>query len=221
MATVQTSRAAHQALVLYGVQWRAYQALGRALADRPALRLTYDRGALEIMTTSAEHERLKHFLRRLIEAWADEFAIPVAGFGSMTFKRRKRLRGLEPDECYWIAHEAAVRGKDRIDLLIDPPPDLALEIDITSSSLDRMGIYGILGVPEVWRYSDDALTFRALQPDGSYADAPTSLSLPPLKPGDFMPFLTLRTSTDETAVLRQFRAWIRQTYPGGVTPPAP
>ena len=217
MATVQTAKT-RRGVVLHNVDWRAYQAIGRALADRPALRLTYDRGVLEIMTTSPEHERFKHFLGRLLDVWTEEFGVPIAGYGSMTFKRQKRLRGLEPDECYWIAHEAQMRGRDRIDLRVDPPPDLVLEIAITRSSLNRMAIYGILGVPEVWRYSKGVLTFQFRQPDGSYAEIPGSLALPPLTPGDLMPFLSRHPATDETTLMRQFRAWIRQKFSTGETP---
>src|SRR5262249_39088385 len=154
-------------VVLYGVSWRSYCMMGRALLDRPALRLTYDRGALQIMTTSPQHERLKHLLSRLLEAWTEEKGLALAGFGSMTFKRKKHLRGLEPDECYWIASYPQIRGKERIDLRVDPPPDVVIEIDIASSSLDRMGIYAILGVPEVWRLDAQGLHFRKLQADGS------------------------------------------------------
>ena len=163
MATVATGRAS-QRMLLHDITWRGYEAIGRALADRPGLRITYDRGTLEIMTTSPEHERYKHVLRRLLEAWCDEFAVPMACYGSMTFKRKKRKRGLEPDECYWIAHESQVRGKDRIDFQIDPPPDLVLEIDISRSSLDRMAIYSVLGVPEVWRYPSASSFFKRSRP---------------------------------------------------------
>lgn len=221
MATVHTARA-YQRMVLHGVDWRGYQAIGRALADRPGLRITYDRGVLEIMTTSPDHERFKRFLDRLITAWTEEMGLPLGCLGSMTFKRQKYLRGLEPDNCYWIAHEGEIRNKSHIDFRIDPPPDLVVEVDISHSSLDRMGIYGILSVPEVWRYSKGILRFRARQPDGNYADTPTSLSLPPLKPADLMPFLAMRVGADENAIVRQFRAWIRQKFPsGGATPPAP
>jgi Uma2 family endonuclease len=220
MATVRTP-VAGQRLVLHQVDWRAYTAIGRALADRPALRLTYDRGVLEIMTTSPRHEFFSRFLDRFITAWTEERGLPLACLGSMTFKRRPRLRALEPDQCYWIAHEAAIRGKDQIDFRYDPPPDLVLEIDITHSSLDRMGIYGILGVPEVWRFDGRRLYFRARKPDGTYEDVPQSLALPPLTPGDLLPFLALRATTDENNVVRQFRAWVRQAHPGGPAPPTP
>jgi len=220
MATVRTP-VAGQRLVLHQVDWPAYTAIGRALADRPALRLTYDRGVLEIMTTSSGHERIKQILRRLIEAWTEERGVVFACFGSMTFKRRPRLRGLEPEECFWIVNEPAVHGKDHIDLRVDPPPDLMLEIDISRSSLDRMGIYGILGVPEVWRFSRRRLHFQVRKPDGIYEDVPQSRALPPLTPGDLLPFLALRATTDENSIVRQFRAWVRQTHPGGQAPPTP
>jgi Uma2 family endonuclease len=220
MATVRTRRAAHRAVVLHNVDWRAYQAIGRALADRPALRLTYDRGVLEIMVTSQEHEWFKRWFDRLITAWTEERDLPIACLGSMTFKKQKHLRGLEPDQCYWIAHEAQIRTKERIDFKVDPPPDLILEIDISRSSMNRMAIYGIMGVPEVWRYHKQKLAFLARQPNGSYAEILQSLSLPPLIPADLRPFLAMRASGDENAVIRQFRAWIRETYPvTGETPP--
>jgi Uma2 family endonuclease len=221
MATVRTAKG-YQRVVLDNVDWRGYQAIGRALADRPGLRLTYDRGVLEIMTTSPDHERFKRLIDRLLTAWVEEMGMAMTCLGSMTFKRQKHLRGLEPDQCYWIAHEAEIRNKSHIDFRFDPPPDLVLEIDISHSSLDRMGIYGILGVPEIWRYSKGILKFRARRSDGNYADTPTSLSLPPLRPVDLMPFLAMRTSADEIAIVRQFRAWIHQKFPaGGGAPPAP
>jgi Uma2 family endonuclease len=218
MATVRTAKTRRRGVVLYGVDWRAYQAIGRALADRPALRLTYDRGVLEIMTTSPRHEHFKQFLGRIIVAWTEERGLPLAGLGSMTFKRRKDLRGLEPDQCYWIANEAQVRNKDYIDFRVDPPPDLIVEIDISRSSLDRMAIYGIMGVPEVWRYRKQSVAFLARQPDGRYVEVPQSFSLPPLASADLPPFLAMRGTADENAIIRQFRAWIGRKFSPGETP---
>jgi Uma2 family endonuclease len=107
--TLQQTAAPPQALLLYHVSWREYVRLGRILGDRP-LRMTYDRGTLEIMTLSPEHERWKHLLGRLVETMSEELQLPIAGFGSMTCKRRKKRRGVEPDECYWIANEPLVQG---------------------------------------------------------------------------------------------------------------
>ena len=109
-------------LILDGVAWQNYLRLLRAFDDRH-LRITYDRGALEIMTLSPEHERFKHLLNYLISVLVEELGWDMAGFGSMTFKRSRQRRGLEPDECYWIQSEPRVRGKDSIDLRHDPPPD--------------------------------------------------------------------------------------------------
>jgi Uma2 family endonuclease len=220
MATVRI-RPAYQCVVLHNVDWRGYQAIGRVLADRPGLRLTYDRGVLEIMTTSSEHELFKRLIDRLLTAWAEEMGMTMACLGSMTFKRRKHLRGLEPDQCYWFAHEAQIRGKDHIDFRVDPPPDLVLEIDVSRSSIDRMAIYGLMGVPEVWRHRKGKITFLKRQLDGKYADIPQSLSLPPLAPADLLPFLAMRTGADEIAIVRAFRAWVHQKFPGAAMRPAP
>jgi Uma2 family endonuclease len=212
MSSVKVRRG--RSVVLYGIDWPTYRRIGRALRDRPALRLTYDRGVLEIMTTSPQHERFKALLRRLIETWTEERCVAISSFGSMTF-RQPRRRALEPDECYWIANQARVHGKDHIDLRVDPPPDLVLEIDIFSSSQDRMALYGQMGVPEVWRFDGQALTFLQRQADGSYAEIPRSLNLPPLTPADVVGFLALRTTCDDNEIARRFRAWARQQ------PPAP
>jgi len=197
-------------LKLTGVDWQTYARLLRLFDERRHLRITYDRGALEIMTLSPRHERIKHLLGLLVLALAEGLGITVAGFGSMTFRRRHRRRGLEPDECFWIQHEALVRGRDQIDLRSDPPPDLVIEVDITRSSLDRMSIYGVLRVPEIWRFDDQGLTFLARQADGSFVPISHSLAFPQVAPTDLAGFLALRGQLDETAIVKQARAWAAQ-----------
>jgi Uma2 family endonuclease len=151
------SPSTEQRFMLYGVDWKSYSRMLRAFGDRPGVRLTYDRGSLEIMTLSYEHESLARLLDRFVVTLTEELRLPIAGGRSTTFRRRGRKRGLEPDDCYWIASEPLVRGKDRINLHTDPPPDLALEIDFTHSSLDRMAIYAALRVPEVWRLENQVV----------------------------------------------------------------
>jgi Uma2 family endonuclease len=117
---------------------------------------------------------------------------------------------LEPDNCYWIANEAAVRNIKVINLRKDPPPDLALEIDVTSSSMNRMRIYAAIKVPEVWRYGKDGLSFWVLNAEGKYDPAAVSPTFPvPISPADLQPFIAMRGQMDDNAVIRQFRAWIR------------
>jgi Uma2 family endonuclease len=211
-----------QRFLLQGVSWRTYGRLLRAFADRPGVRLTYDRGTLELMTLSHEHESLGHLLGRLVVALTEELGLPLKGGGSTTFRRRRRRRGLEPDESYWIASEPLVRGRDQIDLRRDPPPDLALEIDVTHSSLDRLAIYAALGVPEVWRLEGQALTFHVLDANGHYQVQSNSVAFPQLTPTDVGNFLALRGQMDENTLVRQFRGWVRQRFtPGGSAPPAP
>jgi Uma2 family endonuclease len=219
MATVHLP--SEQRFLLHGVPWRTYQRVLRAFADRPGVRLTYDRGILELMTLSHEHESYSYLLSRFVDVLTEELGLAVKGGRSTTFRRRKRRRGLEPDSCWWIANEPAVRGKTEIDLRHDPPPDLALEIDVTHSSLDRLAIYAELGVPEVWRLDNRNLLCHLLT-GGQYAVSAASRSFPGLNVADLAPFLQLSGQMDDNAIVRQFRAWVRQRFAGsGSITPAP
>jgi Uma2 family endonuclease len=182
----------------------------RAFAHRRAIRITFDRGRLEIMSPLHEHESDADMLGRMVVTLTEELGLPLKAGGSSTLRRRRRRRGLEPDRCYWIAQEARVRGKRRIVLSVDPPPDLAIEVDVTSSSLDRMAIYAALGVPEVWRLDGQTLAFHVLGAGAVYTLVNHSLSFPQVTPGDLIGFLALRATLDENEVIRQFRVWIRQ-----------
>ena len=210
MATVQ--HPPEQRLILYGVSWQEYGRTLRALAERPSLRLTYDRGTLELKTLSLEHESIVRFFNLLILALTLELGLPLKGGGSTTFRRQLRRRGLEADECYWIASEPLVRGKDKIDLRREPPPDLALEVDISYSTLNRMAIYAALQVPEIWRYDGHALTFYVLAPDGHYGAAAQSKAMPQVASADLIGLLALRAAIDENALFRQSQAWAQQRF---------
>lgn len=207
MSMAQISRP--QRLVLYGEPWWAYERLLRIFEGRRHLRISYDRGKLEIMTLSPEHELLKHLIGRLIIAITEERGLPIAGYGSMTIKRRKQLRGLEPDECFWIQNEAAVRNLKEYDILRDPPPDLIVEVDITRSAVNRMGIYAALAAPEVWRFRKGGLEFHVLGESGKFSAQPESQTFPGIRADDVNRFLELRGQMDNNALVRQFRDWLR------------
>jgi Uma2 family endonuclease len=209
MATA-TAEPVEQRVVLNNVDWRMYLRMLRILGDRPSVRLTYDRGTLEIMTFTYGHESWAYILTRLISALTEELKLPIAGGGSTTFRRKPRRRGLEPDECFWIANEAAVRGKTRLDLRKDPPPDLAVEVEITVSALDRLSIYAAIGVPEVWRFDGQALTLHILGVGGKYSSAAQSRSFPGVTPADVHAVLSQRGQMDDNALVLQFREWIRR-----------
>jgi Uma2 family endonuclease len=205
--------------VLYGIDWRTYRRLLRAFAGR-RFRLTYDRGALEIMSPLLDHERRAYLLGRFIDVLTEELRIPCRAGGSVTLRRRKKQRGLEPDNCYWIANAVRLVGKSILDLRVDPPPDLAIEVDVTSRSLDRMSIYAALGVPEVWRLSTAGLTFNVLQ-GGAYQVQANSLAFPRLTAANLVPFLTQSSQTDDTTLARQFRDWMRRVLVPAAGPATP
>ncbi|MFH1266756.1 MAG: Uma2 family endonuclease [Planctomycetota bacterium] len=206
MAVVPTEQEAR--VLLPGVSWSTYEAI-LADVDAPGTRLTYDRGDLEIMSPSDEHERFKRLIGRMIEALTEELEIPIRSSGSTTFKSEPKRRGFEPDESYYLANEPRIRGRDEIDLSVDPPPDLVVEVEITRGVIDRMPIYAALGVPEVWRYDGATLRVEQLQADGTYAPTERSAALPMVTLADMQRFLDERNSTDETSWIRSFRAVVR------------
>jgi Uma2 family endonuclease len=215
--SIAASRAASAPAVLHGIDWRTYTRLLRVLDGR-RFRLTYDRGILQIMSPFWEHERPTRMFGRFIAVLTEEFQLACLEGGSVTLRRRRKQRGLEPDDCYWIASAGRVLGKTHLDLRIDPPPDLAVEVDVTHSSLDRMSIYAALAVPEVWRAASGVLTFNVLD-GGSYRVQTHSLAFPQLASADLADFLARRGQFDDTALALQFRAWVRQNFLPGSTAP--
>jgi Uma2 family endonuclease len=206
MATVLESPRKAQAdnrFVIYGVDWETYDKISCALGDHRT-RLTFDGENLELMSPSPIHEWSANLLGRMLEALALEIDMPIRGGGSTTFKRSSIERGLEPDECFWIQSESAVRGKMELDFLLDHPPDLAFEVDISRSSLDRLEIYARLGIPEVWTFDGESLRIRLLQPGGKYIEANASLCLPPLPVHELVPFLQPDSDVDDTTRVRRF-----------------
>jgi Uma2 family endonuclease len=166
------------------------------------------------MSPSLQHDDDGTYLGHMVRLMTEEFGLPVHGGGSTTLKRQLMQKGLEPDECFWIAHAPQIAGVRRLDLRVHPPPDLAIEIDVTNSSLDRMGIYAALGVPEVWRLDEHVLSFQVLGADGTYRRVESSPTFPGITPADLVPFLRdAHTAPDQNAVTRRFREWVRQRRP--------
>jgi Uma2 family endonuclease len=208
-----------QYLRLSHVDWHTYARLLRAFAERPAIRLTYDRGELEIMSPLLRHDDDSRFLGDLVIVLTEELNLPIKRGGSTTMRRRKRQKGIEADECFWIANAHRMAGRRRLDLRTDPPPDLAIEVDVTHATLDHLRIYAALKVPEVWRLDGDVLTFHVLGADGAYQSAAASAIFPLVTPADLLIFIQqARQAGDENVVTRRFREWIRQRL---ANPPQP
>jgi Uma2 family endonuclease len=198
-------------LRLSDVDWRTYSRLLRIFAETPGVRLTYDRGELEIMSPLLEHDDEGRFLGRLVVILTEELGLPIKAGGSVTLRRRRRSRGIEADESFWITAAPRMAGRQRLDLRKDPPPDLTIEVDVSRSSLDRFKIYAALGVPEVWRLEGDEMTFHILDEEGKYITSACSRSFPLVAPADLLSFLKqARQAGDDNAVARRFREWVRQ-----------
>ncbi|MBA3425933.1 MAG: Uma2 family endonuclease [Rubrobacter sp.] len=196
-------------VILHNVSWTTYELLLSEHLDSSAPRFTYDRGELEIISPSPEHEKLNRRIAQLIITFTEEMNIEAEDLGSTTFRREDLERGFEPDSCFYIENKGRIRGKGRIDLTVDPPPDLVIEIDITSPSLDKVPIYARMKVPEVWRFDGQRLAILALE-GTVYVESAQSTVLPPLTGATLSDFIGKSKSMKRTAWLRTVREWARE-----------
>jgi Uma2 family endonuclease len=196
-------------VIFHDVGWDDYLAMLRIVGER-RIRVTYDRGTMEVRMPSQRHEQAAQLLGLFVPRLAEELEIPYEPLGMTTWRKPTAEKGLEPDQCYYIQNQAIVRQKETLDLEVDPPPDLAIEVDITRSSLDRLGIYADLRVPELWRYDGQTVTFSRLQPDSRYQPCATSTCFPGLRPADVQLFLERGRSMDKVRWARELREWVRQ-----------
>jgi Uma2 family endonuclease len=215
MATAEQA-VAEQRIVMHSISWQTYQSLLADRGDHAVPRMCYDQGDLELMSPSKEREKYRRLLGRMIDHWTLENEIPIDSAGSTTFKREARQKGVEPDECFYVRNEHLVRGRKELDLDVDPPPDLAIEIDISSSSIDKLNIYAGLAVLEVWLFTGEALTVYELRSDGRYQAVEESVNLPGFPVKDVVDWIARAETTDEASWARAFQNWIRQRG-GGAT----
>ena len=193
---------------LQNVSWEMYEAILDELGEGYAIRLTYYQETLEIRMPLPKHEKAKSLIGDFVKLLLEELNIDCDVLGSTTFKSKEMQSGVEPDDCFYIQHEAAIRGKDRIDLTVDPPPDLAIEID--NSSQTSLSSYQALKVPELWRYDGRILKIYLLQ-DGKYIESDSSLSFPDFPIIDVIPQYVDRSNTQgRSPTIRAFRAWVKQ-----------
>jgi len=179
-----------QRIILYDVTWKQYEQLSDMFVDEFP-RMTYLEGTLEIiMTTSPEHERLKKIIARLLEAYAEENDINLNGYGNTTFRQQAAKKGVEPDECYCLG-------------ALNEVPDIAIEIVITSGGIDKLEVYGGLGVKEVWFWQNQQFDFYYLSEiDRKYTQSFHSILLPKLDPVLLASFVN---ETNQTQALKLYR----------------
>jgi Uma2 family endonuclease len=193
--------------LLQGISWNLYENLLAEIGDDGKARLSYYRGDLEFMTPLSSHENYNRQIERAIVVLAEEQDLDYNLFGSMTIKRPDLEAGKEPDSCYYIANEPAVRGKTKLDFTQDPPPDLAIEIDITNSSIKQLSLYATLGVGEVWRYDGAVLVFYQLQ-SGGYVSVDRSPTFPLLSPDRVVEFLADCQTDGINRAVKNLRDWV-------------
>lgn len=197
-----------QKVILDNISWETYQRLMEERGERPKPRYAYDRGRLEIMVSSYEHERLKHNLATLVELIAEALELDIDGAGSTTFQRKDLAQGFEPDTSFYIQHAARIRGQKEIDLDADPPPELVIEIEITHPSLNKFPIFAGLGVPEVWRCHKQALTIFRLK-GKNYRAQEASEIFPGLTSTDLTWLIAESQQMKRSEWMRSVRALVR------------
>ncbi len=204
------ARSIEQYLILEDVGWELYESVLKSVGDN-AIRVTFDRGRIEIISPRWEHENIARLLGRLVEMLTLELDMQIASGGSVTLRDKSKQRGTEPDQCYFFKNASKMRGKKGAWISgIDPAPDLVIEIDITSPSIDREPIYASIGVPEIWRWDGKRLMCLHLK-NGKYIPAKFSASFKDLEVARLKRFVDQLRIKDENAIVRGFLEWMRKS----------
>lgn len=199
---------AEKRVTFYNLSWQSYEQILSALGNKRSARLTYYKGTLEIVSPLEEHESVNSLIGQLIELSAIELNLNLKSMGSTTLNKPELKVGSEPDKCYYIQNEPAVRGKI-VNLAIDPPPDLVLEVDITHTDINKNQLYQEMKVPEFWRYNGKVLTIYLLN-ENQYQESETSPTFPLLTKAKVYEFLAQCNTQGETQTKRSFRTWLRE-----------
>ena len=196
-------------IIFEKTSWQEFETILDELGEDRSSRVAYNNGRLAIMTPLPEHEISKEVISDLLKALLEELDVEFWPLGSTTFKKESLAKGIEPDNCFYIENEVAVRGKNRLDLTVDPPPDLAIEIDLTSSS--NLEIYAALKVPELWRFTLGKLEINVLQDDNKYLVSKYSPNFPNLSLTEKIPeYLESCKKEGRNKTMKAFRAWVRE-----------
>lgn len=195
-------------LRLEHISWDEYEQLLEELTEWRGMRVSYDHGRVEIISPTFEHENYIGFFSRMGHILSDEMDIVIEAAGATTYKQESLLQGSEGDQSFYVKNASAIIGKRRIDLDIDPPPDIVVEVDITNESLSKFSIYAAFGVPEIWRYDGKRAGIYQLV-DQNYLEGDASLSFPFLTAQAMTEFLEQSKTVGQTAALAAFRAWVR------------
>jgi len=211
---VTTRAIAEQRVVFHHISWQTFKALLTEIGEDRTSRLIYDQGTLEIITPLMSHEQSNRLIERLIYVLVEEMGLNLVTAGSTTLERPDLERGAEPDSSYYIQNEALMRDREEIDLTQDPPPDLVLEVEYSRSSVDKLRLYASMRVPEFWRYNGRVLRIYRL--DGEqYQLCENSPTFAPVAVSEIPRFIEEAKKIGEVAMIKSFRAWVRQQLDKG------
>ncbi|MEM9274159.1 MAG: Uma2 family endonuclease [Cyanobacteria bacterium P01_F01_bin.143] len=195
-----------ETIVMKDINWLEFEEILEYLGERRSSRIAYDNGMLSIMTPLLENEVKKNLIHSLLNILLEELELDFWSLGSTIFKNKIMLQGIEPDDCFYIKNESLIRGKDRIDLEIDPPPDLAIEVDLTSRR--NPNIYAKLGVAELWRFEKGKLKIEILQ-DGFYVNSDFSSIFTDIPVLEIIPeYLAKAKANGRNKTIKEFRQLI-------------
>jgi Uma2 family endonuclease len=200
-----------QCVALRDIGWKGYCTLLRLRGERPMPKMVYLDGTVWLMSPAFPHERLKKRLGWIVEVIVEEFDIPCIAAASTTFRRRAKRGGVEGDQSYYLANEKRVRGKNKLHLKTDPPPDLAIEAVHSHDADVAIEVYRRFKVPEVWVCDEDEMVILILQPNGRYARSTTSLAFPFLSAVEIYEWVSKPQTESDTEWIKQLRTWVKRT----------
>ncbi|NJK28221.1 MAG: Uma2 family endonuclease [Coleofasciculaceae cyanobacterium SM2_3_26] len=214
-ATASTEYPSEMRVLLHGVSWETYERLLEEVEQGRNKLFAYCDGVLEIMVPLEGHERSTRIFEHFLGAIVDELGLEMLSLGSLTMKDAKKKMGLEPDCCFYIANESAVREVDRLDFEIHPPPDLAIEVDNSSISLNKFPIYVALKIPEIWRLRRGTLTIYRLNDVGlQYEECDCSLAFPQIPVQELPQFIERAQAIGQRATVREFIKRLQEMLAG-------
>jgi Uma2 family endonuclease len=196
------------------VSWDEYEDLLEQVGEAPGLRISYDNGSLQVMTISSEHEKYASFVSSLVTVIRLRLRIDILGFGSATMRKRKRKKGNEPDGCFYVQTASLIGNRIQLDFETDPPPDIAVEIDVHHDSRSKFPIYAALGVSEIWRYDGRVMTIyhlaeHATEREPVYVEQDTSTALPMLTAQILSEMIERMRTDGELNALLAFDEWLQ------------
>lgn len=195
--------------VLHNVSWDEYEELLAELGEGYAVRIAYIEGELELMSPLYRHEVYKDILTMMVRILGKATKQRVQSAGSLTLKRKNVRRGAEPDTCFYLQSAAQILGQDNIDLRYDPPPDLVVEVDVTSKSTSKMRTYARFSVPEFWRF--DGKRFQICELVGhTYEERGASVAFPFVRGAELIAFLKQGLNEGQDEAIESFEAWVQE-----------